>query len=196
MDYNEVESLVELAKVGDKKAKEELMVKFTPLILNLSKKSYINSYEFSDIKNECYRTLFKCVCLYNCDKHRFVAYATNAIKNSVNLLIRTSIRRNSSDGPMAFIMDGKLENTLYSVLDDPNNFLINALYKNNLKAAIETLTKREREFLDFIYFKRNALKDYSKLKSIPYIQAINMNREILHKLKTFLNNPYKYSNRN
>ena len=114
MDYNDIENLVNLAKANDRNAKEELMVKFTPLILNLSKRSFVNSYEFADIKNECYHTLFKCVSLYNLDKHRFVAYATNAIKNSVNFLIRVSIRRNESDGPTAFILDGKLENTIYS----------------------------------------------------------------------------------
>ena len=113
MDFEEIESSVKLSKIGDKIAKEELMVKFTPLILNLSKKTFVNSYEFTDIKNECYHTLFKCVNLYNLDRHRFVAYATKAIKNSVNLLIRVSIRRNQSDGPETFVLDGKLENTLF-----------------------------------------------------------------------------------
>ena len=45
MDFNEIESLVELAKANNTKAKEELMVKFTPLILNLSKRCFVNSYE-------------------------------------------------------------------------------------------------------------------------------------------------------
>ena len=75
MDFNEIENLVELAKANNKTAKVELMVQFTPLILNLSKRSFVNSYEFADIKNECYHTLFKCVGLYNLDKHRFVAYS-------------------------------------------------------------------------------------------------------------------------
>ena len=139
MDYNEIESLVELAKANDKNAKEELMIKFTPLILNLSKKSYVNSYEFADIKNECFHTLFKCVNMYNLDKHRFVAYATNSIKNSVNLLIRTSIRRNGSEGPQSFILDGKLENTLYSDLEDPSNFLLSKIHRSNLKLAFNRL---------------------------------------------------------
>ena len=80
MDYNEIESLVKLAKANDKNAKEELVVQFTPLILNLSKKSFVNSYEFADIKNECYHTLFKCLSLYNPEKYRFAAYQQNQLK--------------------------------------------------------------------------------------------------------------------
>ena len=147
MDFNEIESLVELAKANDKNAKEELMVKFTPLILNLSKKCFVNSYEFSDIKNECYHTLFKCVSLYNLEKHRFVAYATKAIKNSVNLLIRVSIRRSQSDGPESFIIDGKLEHTLSSDLVEPGSFLLYKLHRTNLKLALETLNLDEKELV-------------------------------------------------
>jgi len=189
MDYDEIESLVKLAKVNDENAKEELMVKFTPLILNLSKKSYINSYEFADIKNECYQTLFKCVNLYNPDRHRFVAYATNSIRNSVNLLIRTSIRRNNSEGPEAFTLDGKLENTLFSELEDPNNFFINKLYRTNLKAAVATLNLDEQELVDYVFYKKHSLKDYSKLKNIPYSLVITRKTEVLYRLKKYLNNP-------
>ncbi len=41
-----------------------------------------------DLQHECYQSLFKCLSLYNLDKHRFVAYATNAIKNNMNDLIK------------------------------------------------------------------------------------------------------------
>ncbi len=196
MDYDEIENLVKLAKGNDKNAKEELMVQFTPLILNLSKKSFVNSYEFADIKNECYQTLFKCVDLYNLDRHRFVGYATNAIKNSVNLLIRTSNRRNKSDGPEAFTLDGKLENTLFSELEDPNNFFINKLYITNLKAAIHTLNFEEQELVNYIFFKRYSLKKYSELKGIPYSIVINMKKEVLYKLKKELNKPTNNNQKN
>jgi len=187
MDYNEIESLVALSKFGDKAAKEELMVKFTPLILNLSKKSFVNSYEFADIKNECYHTLFKCVSLYNMDRHRFVAYATNAIKNSVNFLIRVSIRRNDSEGPCAFILDGKLEGTICSDLEDFDSLMLNELYRNRLPAALKTLSANENELVKYVYFEKYSLKKYSLYKKIPYPTVISMKNEILYKLKKALN---------
>ena len=109
MDYEYMESLVKEAKLHNKKAKEMLAQEFTPFILNLSKKSFIHSYEFADIQNECYKTLFKCIQVYNLERHRFAAYATRAIKNQINLLIRNSIRRSRGDGPSAFILDDSFE---------------------------------------------------------------------------------------
>jgi len=196
MDFNEIENLVELAKANNKTAKVELMVQFTPLILNLSKRSFVNSYEFADIKNECYHTLFKCVGLYNLDKHRFVAYATNAIKNSVNLLIRTSIRRNESDGPGSFILDGKLENTLHSEFEDPNKFLLTKLHMTNLKLGVEALNLNEQELVDFVFYKKYSLKKYSKIKGLPYALVISMKNDILYKLKKGLNKPIGIDKKN
>jgi len=196
MDFNEIESLVELAKANNSKAKEELMVKFTPLILNLSKKCFVNSYEFADIKNECYHTLFKCVRLYNMDRHRFVAYATKAMKNSVNLLIRVSIRRNQSEGPAAFILDGKLENTLYSEFEDPNKFLLNKLHRTNLKLGVEALNLNEQELVNYIFYKEYSFKQYSRFKCIPYALVITMKNDILYKLKKGLNKPMNTDKKN
>lgn len=196
MDYNEIENLVELAKANDKNAKEELMVKFTPLIINLSKKSFVTSYEFADIKNECYRTLFKCVNQYNPEKHRFVAYATNSIKNSVNLLIRVSIRRSPTEGKEAFILDEKLENTTYSDLEDFDNIILNKLHKNRLAAALKTLDPTEKELITYVYYKNNSLKKYSVLKDIPYTVALSRRNKILCKLKKELNKPMNINKMN
>jgi len=191
LDYNEIESLVKLAKANDKNAKEELVVQFTPLILNLSKKSFVNSYEFADIKNECYHTLFKCLSLYNPDKHRFVAYATNSIKNSVKLLIRNSIRRNGSEGPETFVLDGKLENTISCNLEDFDAIMQNKVYRNRLSAALQDLSSTESELVKYVYFEKHSLKKYSHFTGIPYAIIINMKNEILYKLKKALNT---YSN--
>jgi len=54
---------------------------------NISKKTFIDGYEIHDIQNQCYETLFKCVSFYNLEKHRFVAYASNSIRNNINDLI-------------------------------------------------------------------------------------------------------------
>lgn len=182
MDFEKIECLVVQAKLGNSKAKEELATEFTPLILNLSKKSFINSYENSDIKNECYHTLFKCVNYYNPDKHRFVAYATNAIKNTINNLIRASKRRNSAEGSEAYILDGNLEHTLFSdevVLED----VYNDSYEIWLKAAIKNLNDNDRELIDFVYYKNATLKRYAEMKGIPYSTAVVKRNRILKELR-------------
>lgn len=188
MDYNKIENLVTQAKLGDEKSKETLAAEFTPLILNLSKKSFINSYEFADIKNECYKTLFKCVNVYNCENHRFVAYATNALKNTINNLIRISNRRASSEGPGAFILDGNLEHTLYSETEDIDELLSNEFYIKKLDKALKLLSFSDRELVDYVYYRNHTLKSYSLFKDIPYSTAVQRKNSILQKLKKALNN--------
>ena len=196
MNFNEIENLVANAKLGDTKAKERLVSEFTPLIINLSKKSFINSYEFSDIKNECYKTLFKCVQLYDLDKHRFVAYATNAIKNSVNYLIRVSIRRAPAEGSTSLILDGSLENTLFAETDCLEDILQTAQNKIKLEKALLKLNSSDRELINYIYFKKYTLRKYATLKDIPYSTLVSKKNAIINKLKLELKvkENYKYIN--
>jgi RNA polymerase sigma factor (sigma-70 family) len=183
MNYDTIENLAVQAKLGDTKAKESLVKEFAPLILKLSKRSFINSYEFEDIKNECYKTLFKCVNMYNPDKHRFVAYATNAIKNSVYHLIRTSIRRSGVEGSAALILDGNFDHTLYAEPDKLDDILIGGINKSKLQAGIKNLTLSDREFINYIYFKGFSLRRYSELKGVPYTTVVSRKTSILNKLK-------------
>jgi RNA polymerase sigma factor (sigma-70 family) len=193
MDYNLVENLALQAKDGDIKAKELLAQQFTPFILNISKRSFINSYEFSDIKNECYRILFKCVSMYNPDNHRFVAYASNGIKNSVNHLIRRSIKRSGSEGSEAYIFESSLENILYSDIEHIEDFILAEEYRSKLSFAMKSLEAHEQDLIAYVYFQGHSLKKYSELKGIPYHTAFNRKNRILKKLKNKLDikgNPY------
>jgi len=183
MDYENIEKLVKDARLGNKKAKEKLAEEFTPFILKLSKKTFINSYEFADIQNECYKTLFKCVNVYNPEKHRFVAYAIKAIRNSVNLLIRTSITRSGAEGSVAFILDGKLENTLYFSLEDVDDAILREEQETKLKVALKKLDYSELELITYLYFKEYPLKKYAELKGINYSAAFRKKVSALDKLR-------------
>ena len=83
MNFNYIESLVAKAKNGDVSSKEIIFKEFRPMILNISKRTFVHGYDFSDIEHECYATLLKCIKIYDLDKKRFVAYATMAIKNNI-----------------------------------------------------------------------------------------------------------------
>ena len=74
MDYDYVENLVKKSKANDKTAQEELLKEFEPFIINISSKVHLNGYDFDDIKSECYKSIAKCLLLYDENKHRFVAY--------------------------------------------------------------------------------------------------------------------------
>lgn len=80
MDYDYIEYLVRLSQTGYNHSKEKLIEEFRPFIINISKRTFINGYDFEDIVSEYYQILFKYISLYKAKTHRFVAYATNGIK--------------------------------------------------------------------------------------------------------------------
>ncbi|MBK1811536.1 sigma-70 family RNA polymerase sigma factor [Clostridium sp. YIM B02505] len=186
MDYKHIENLVLLCKANNEEAKETLVSEFNPLIINLSKKSFISGYEFDDIKNECYRTLFNCIKLYNPEKHRFVAYATNAMKNSVNCLIRKSIRRQRTDGSNVVVLDNETENILRSDM----NFVEDIICQNQLKAkinsVINTLDRDEVDFIKHFFYNGYSMKKYAEFKKIPYFKVVEKKVTILNKIKNLL----------
>lgn len=105
MDYSYIENLVKLSKSEDEYSKEKLAEEFRPFIINIAKKTFIHGYDFEDIINECYKTLFRCILLYKTENHRFVAYATNGIKNNINDLIRNTLKNNKISGASALTID-------------------------------------------------------------------------------------------
>ena len=44
------------------------------MILNISKRTFVHGYEFSDIEHECYATLLKCIKIYDLDKEVLIIY--------------------------------------------------------------------------------------------------------------------------
>ena len=98
MDFNYIEALVTKCKNNDEATKEKLSAEFRPFIYNISKRTFIDGYNTHDIMQECYQSLFKSVSMYNLEKHRFVTYATNAIKNNMNDLIKRIKTRSSTEG--------------------------------------------------------------------------------------------------
>ncbi|MBL4932141.1 sigma-70 family RNA polymerase sigma factor [Clostridium paridis] len=186
MNYDKIENLVLLAKLGEEQAKEELVKEFKPYILNLSKKTFINGFEFEDIKSECYRVLFNCIRLYNPEKHRFVAYATNGIRNSINFLIRSSIRKDKSDGPETLILDDNLENILSHDLGFVEDELFNVIFRAKLKEALNKLEYDELELITFVFFRKKSLMDYSRYKNTTYRKAVTKRNKILDKLRCLI----------
>ncbi|UZP02585.1 sigma-70 family RNA polymerase sigma factor [Clostridium botulinum] len=182
MDLKYVEMLAKKAKDGDNLSKENLIEEFRPLIKNLSRKTFIHGYDKNDIENECYKNLFKCLNSYDLEKHRFVAYATNGIKNNLNDLIRKTKNRDNSEGSCALTLSDDLEDALPSNEPNLEDMLCNECDLDLLKYAIKKLTKEEQELIDFIFFKNNTIRLYSSLKNMCYSTATKRKMDILKKI--------------
>jgi RNA polymerase sigma factor (sigma-70 family) len=186
MDFKEIEYLVANAKTHDKSSKEKLAQEFKPFIINLSNKTFINGYDNQDIQNECYRILFKCISLYDLRKHRFVAYATNGIKNSINDLIRKSKNRSSTEGTEALTLSDNLEHTLPSTDSSLEEILCTKTDFELLRQAFDNLDQDEKELITFVYFKNNTLINYAYWKNMCYSTANRKKKMILNKMKRHL----------
>ncbi|HBJ1650178.1 TPA: sigma-70 family RNA polymerase sigma factor [Clostridium botulinum] len=182
MDLKYVEMLAKKSKHGDNVSKEKLIEEFRPFIKNLSRKTFIHGYDKDDLENECYKNLFKCLNSYNLEKHRFVAYATNGIKNNLNDLIKKTKNRDNAEGSSALTLTDNLEHTLPSNNENLEEMLCNQCDLETLKTAIKNLTEEEQELIDFIFFKNNTIRLYSTLKDMCYSTAAKRKIVALRKI--------------
>lgn len=187
MDYEYIENLVQNSKSGDKISKEKLVNEFRPLILNIAKRTFLHGYENNDIQNECYKTLFKCLSMYNIESHRFVAYASNGIRNNINDLIKRVKTRSSAEGNEALTLSDTLEDSLPSNEDTIEEALCSKADYDALKSAILSLSKEERELIKFVFLKGNTLAAYASLKNLPYSTANRKKKIALMKLSKYIN---------
>ncbi|OVE67252.1 RNA polymerase subunit sigma-70 [Clostridium diolis] len=191
MDFNYIESLVIKCKNNDETAKEKLAAEFKPLIYNISKRTFIDGYTMYDIQQECFESLFKSVSMYNIKKHRFVAYATNAIKNNIKDLIKRIKSRSSSEGNEALSLHYNFENDLPSEEISTELSLCEMCDYEDLRLALDNLTQEEKEFIDFVFFKNYTVLDYSHLKNMCYSTAILKKNTILKKILNNMSHYYK-----
>ncbi|NSB17177.1 sigma-70 family RNA polymerase sigma factor [Clostridium beijerinckii] len=191
MDFNYIEVLVTKCKDNDETAKEKLAAEFKPLIYNISKRTFIDGYNIHDIQQECFESLFKSVSMYNIKKHRFVAYATNAIKNNIKDLIKRIKSRSSAEGNEALSLHYNFENNLPSEEISTEVLLCEMCDYEDLRLALDNLTREEKEFIDFVFFKNYTVLDYSHLKNMCYSTAILKKNTILKKILNNMSHYYK-----
>ena len=188
MDYDYIENLVILSKTGDEHSKEKLIEEFRPLIINLSKRTFIPGYEFDDIMNECYIALFKCISLYKTESHRFVAYATNGIKNSINDLIRKNVKSNSIHNSRNVTpFDNYIEETFNPHSPQIEDILCSSYDSDCLKYAMSKLTEEELDLINHLFFEDKTLKSYSDKNEVCYSYAVKKKRYVLDKLFMYVN---------
>ena len=143
-------------------------------------KTFIYGYDFSDLQNECYRSLLICVFLYNTENHRFVAYAINGIRNNLYDLIRKSQKRKILDGNETLIMTERFQENIISDSDNTENLICMKSAHDEITNAISNLSKNDQEMINFLFFTPDAhkrtIKEYSDFKNISYSCAVKRRR--------------------
>lgn len=186
MDYNYIENLVIEAKDGKEAAKEELFKEFKPMILNLSKRTFIDGYDFFDIKHECYTTLFKCVQMYNPNKHRFVAYASRGITNNIHHLIRKSCTREINEANGTLTLNNDLQYVITDPSPDVDECVCNQILAKTLKSYINKLPHNYRDILHHTLINDGTIKTYADKNNLNYSTSIGMKNRALNQLRKSL----------
>ncbi|AGX42716.1 hypothetical protein CLOBY_17730 [Clostridium saccharobutylicum] len=129
--------------------------------------------------------------MYNLEKHRFVAYATNAIKNNMNDLIKRIKTRSSTEGNNALSLDDNFEIDIPSEEISTETSLCEMCNYEDLRLALKNLNKDEKELIDFVFFRNNTVKDYAYQKNMCYSTAIVKKKNILTKMFNNISINYK-----
>ena len=172
MNYAQIECLVQSSKQGNTTSKELLAEAFKPFILSISKRTFINGYDFYDIQNECFKILFNCVTLYKPKTNRFVGYATSGIKKSLNDLIKKSKNRSHAEGHEALILCGYLEHLLPSEIPTIEEILCEKADYEIISAALNKLPAKEKDIITCVFIENNTVRAYAALHNINYSTAI------------------------
>ena len=172
MNYTQIESLVQSSRQGNHTSKELLAEAFKPFILNISKRTFINGYDFYDVQSECYKILFNCVSLYKPETNKFVAYATSGIKKSLNDLIKKSKNRSHAEGHEALILCGYLEHLLPSEIPTTEEVLCEKADYEIVISALSKLPSKEKELITYVFLENNTVRAYAALHNINYSTAI------------------------
>jgi RNA polymerase sigma factor (sigma-70 family) len=194
MNCRLIEELVIDAKNGDMNAKEQIINEFTPFIINFSNKTFIEGYETQDIHNECFSILLRAIKQYNPNRHRFVAYATNSIKNSIYCLIRDTKNKSQVNGSSALTFTGDLESLNLSIDGKIDNNLISICESKDLNDALSSLSDSEIELINFVVIQNIPVTQFAKLKSTNYTTTLRNKKNALKKLGNYLNKKGGYLN--
>lgn len=180
----EIDKIVDLAKNGDKKAVEEIINRFKPLIIKYSKRTFISGYDENDFKQIGYLTILKALKKYDSKRSRsFEAYVCLALRNNYYYEIRQRCRHNFEISLNKPIAEGiELGDELLSVENIEENFMHNDNI-NTVLNIVKYLPPDEKEFIDFIYFKDRSLKSYSYTKRIGYNTCAKRKERIIKKLR-------------
>lgn len=180
----DLDELVLKAQKGDTFAVEEILKRFKPYIIKLSKTIYINGYDMEDLIQIGCITLIKAIKKYDLSKvNKFVPYATCAIKNNYYYEIRQKSKCNGETSLNQELEDGlQIIDNISSEEDIEGSYIIKEEFVA-LKLAFSKLSNKDSEILSYVFMNNGKLVDYAKAKNIKYITSVKRKNSALERLK-------------
>lgn len=179
-----MKNLIIKAKQEDKKALEEIIEKFRPLINNTALSFYIYGHDSEDIKQIAIMSIINAINKFDItNADAFPAYVKKCVKNSLYKEIEKASKlyyKNKECREISqFIEEKDIINENINLQDE----FIKKEEKLNLEKAISSLSDSERKLLKYLYVENKTLKDYSLENNIEYYKARYMKEKTIKNLK-------------
>lgn len=160
------------AKEGDEEAKEYILEKYEPMIINRAMSYFIKGYETEDLIQIARFTALVAVDKYNLEsKSNFTSYLDRAIKNNFSNLLRKTIKTHYEAS-----LDFKIseEDELLDVLASEeltDEAVIRRCVKVELNELLLQLSEEDFALLKFLYFENKKLSEWTRKTNQKYYDA-------------------------
>lgn len=156
-----LENLVIKAKIGDERAKEEILTILEKAIRYYAARYFIKGYDLEDLISEGYNAVLKAINKYKTESNCFYTYACRSIENTYKYLLRQIKEPEGAENV-------SLTDELAETLNSTDMGVEDAALINILKRAIERLPEEEREIIKEIYLKDNKMSEIAREKGVPF----------------------------
>lgn len=186
-----MEELLICAKNNDKKAKEEIINMYYPLIIKEAKNIFIKGRTFEDLIQIGIVNLINAINKFDLNRgiNSFSSYSLWSIKNGFRYLCRSEIRYNDELSLNKTNDDGfELGESIMDSKTNLEESVIRDSIYEDLYLALEKLDEEERELIEFLYVKNEKpnLSKYCKEYNKDYYYATCLKKRTLKKLKSLI----------
>ena len=180
-------NLIIKARQEDKKALEEIIEKFRPLINNTAISFYIYGHDSEDIKQIAILSIINAIKKFDITKEEtFVSYVNKCVRNSMYKEIEKATKLYYRDKEIREISQFLEEKDIISDELSLQDEFIKKEEKLNLEKAISLLEDTERKLLKELYVENKTLADYAKENNIEYHKVRYIKETTIKKLKILL----------
>ncbi|MGG7078751.1 sigma-70 family RNA polymerase sigma factor [Clostridium sardiniense] len=184
--------LINLAKENNSNAKEELIIKYSPIIKSQIKKyAFIDCYDNEDLMQYGALCILKAIDTFDTNKSSsFSSYVKWTISNNFAYLCR----KNNID-KKALSLNNKTDGGI-EVMDfleekaTTEDIIIGKYEDNRIETAANLLSAEYKHLFDFLMYSgvKCPLKRYSEIYCIPYSKCLYRKKKLADNLKVILFN--------
>lgn len=186
MDYKEIEECVIRAKEGSKEDVLKLINHYKGFIHKTAVEFYVKNYEIDDLMQVGYMAVLKAISRYKLGSNTFSSYVMSTIRNAVIYIVREISKGGfelSLNAPLMADEDGLEFIDIVAGETTLEEEIVAAENSQELRAAMVSLTEKEKDFVYKVYYEKMLLASYAREIGISYKAARKMKERVLEKLR-------------